>query len=434
MRVLVIGQATLHWGRLEFGNIGNYYITETTFRELHRVFPDAEIATTFQMTDEFCKRENVKVLPMEIFYAWRENDLDLALEELAIANIYSETGKIIKKTPFIIEVIKSDIVIDFSGELWGDHAEPVGKNRFIVGLIKDRVAQLFNKQTALIASSEGPFSDNNIKEFAKIVFKNFSIVSNREPASKDLLNENGFNVLKVHNFSCPAFLFDPKPMTEIKEVLKNEFIFDKERKTIGYILCGFNMLEGPYDKTPRRDDEFDRFAETIEYIVNVLKGRVVLLSHQNGFVTEPYFKLINGRDYPIVKQLHNVLMKRNIANMKYVLCIERPYNPWETKGIIGNFDMLISGRVHGFVAGVSQSVPTVLINRGFGPKSHRNIGFAKSVNMEEFIADPHLVEDMINKITNCWNNLDELKTFLNIQIPKVKENARAGFNILKTII
>ena len=26
MNILVIGQGTLHWGRLEFGNIGNYYI------------------------------------------------------------------------------------------------------------------------------------------------------------------------------------------------------------------------------------------------------------------------------------------------------------------------------------------------------------------------------------------------------------------------
>lgn len=56
MRILITGQCTVHWGRLEFGNIGNYYITETSIRELHRVFPDAEIVTTFQMTDDFCKR------------------------------------------------------------------------------------------------------------------------------------------------------------------------------------------------------------------------------------------------------------------------------------------------------------------------------------------------------------------------------------------
>lgn len=45
-RILIIGQCTLHWGRMEFGNIGNFYIIEPFFEELRRVFPSAQIATT----------------------------------------------------------------------------------------------------------------------------------------------------------------------------------------------------------------------------------------------------------------------------------------------------------------------------------------------------------------------------------------------------
>ena len=45
--IFVIGQCTLHWGRMEFGNIGNYYVTEPFFRELHRVFPEAHIKNNF---------------------------------------------------------------------------------------------------------------------------------------------------------------------------------------------------------------------------------------------------------------------------------------------------------------------------------------------------------------------------------------------------
>lgn len=434
MRILVTGQTTVHWGRLENGNIGNYYITETTFRELHRVFPGAEIVTTLQMTDEFCRKENVHVLPMKLYYAWEDGDLDIALKEFAIATIYNSTQKLIGETPYINEILKCDLVIDFSGELWGDHAEPVGKNRFFIGLLKIRVAQLLNKKTALLASSEGPFSDANILEFAKQVFDGFSIVSNREPASRDLLEKYGFNISKVHSFSCPAFLFEPSPDSEMIDVIRREKVKDMERKTVGYILCGFNMLEGPYDKFPRRDDEFIQFAQTIEYIVNVLGGRVVLMSHQNGFKLPPNFELINGRDYPIVKQLQKVVEIRGNTDMSHVVCVDRPYNPWQTKGIIKNFDMFISGRVHGFVAAVSQNVPTVLITRGFGPESHRNIGFARSVGLEDFIANPKSADDMIDKIDKCWNNLENIKNKLKIKIPEVKNTARAGFDILKTII
>ena len=36
MRILITGQCTLHWGRMEYGNLGNYAIIEPFVRELHR--------------------------------------------------------------------------------------------------------------------------------------------------------------------------------------------------------------------------------------------------------------------------------------------------------------------------------------------------------------------------------------------------------------
>lgn len=433
MRIFLTGLCTVHWGRLEFGNIGNYYITETSIRELHRVFPDAEIVTTFQMTDEFCKRERITCLPMELFYSWSKDDVEKSLFELGIATVYHTTGKLPETTPYIQEVMKSDLVVDFSGEMWGDHAEPVGKNRFLVDLIKDRVAQLLNKPVVLLAGSQGPFSDPSIKEFAKEVFKDFKLVANREPASADLLLENGFDISKVKNFACPAFLFEPKPDTQMVEIFNREKIIDTSSSVVGYILCGFNMLEGPYDKAPRKDEEFDLFAESIEYIVNDLGARVIIMSHQNGFELPPNFKLIPGRDYVIAKQLYDVVMKRGKVKPDDVSCLKTPYTPGETKAIIKHYDMFISGRVHAFVAAISQSVPSVLINRGFGQKSHRNIGFARSVGVEDYLADPHSINDMKSKISKCWENRTELRKFLDHRIPEIQNTARMAFDELRNI-
>lgn len=434
MRILLTGLCTVHWGRLEFGNIGNYYITETSVRELHRVFPDAEIVTTFQMTDEFCKRERITCLPMDLFYSWSDDDVEKSLLELGIATVYNSTGKLPMSTPYILEVMKSDLVIDFSGEMWGDHAEPVGKNRFLVDLVKDRVAELLNKPVVLLAGSQGPFSDPPIKEYAKEVLKDFKLVANREPASADLLLENGFDISRVKNFACPSFLFEPKPDSQMVEIFNREKILDKSRSVVGYILCGFNMLEGPYDKTPRRDEEFELFAESIEFIVNELDARVIIMSHQNGFELPPNFKLIPGRDYVIAKQLYDVIKKRGKVKSDDVSCLETPYDPRETKAIIKHYDMFISGRVHAFVAAISQSVPSVLINRGFGPKSHRNIGFARSVGLEDYIADPSSIFDMKEKINKCWENKTEIRDFLNQRVPEIKSTARMAFDELRKVI
>lgn len=430
MRILVTGQVTVHWGRIEFGNIGNYYITETTFRELHRVFPDAKIVTTFQMTDEFCKRENIECLPMEIFYNWSENDLPAAIEEYGIAELYKKTGQLIKETPFINELLKTDLVLDFSGELWGDHAEPVGENRFLIGLLKNRTAQLLGKKIVLLAGSQGPFSNNTTKILAKEVFQNFDMILNREASSVELLNENGFDTTKVKNFTDPAFLFEPYEKSRIENILKLEGISNQEKPVVGFILCGFNMLEGPYDKWPRRDDEFTQFAEAVEFIINKIGAKVVTFSHQNGFDLPPNFQLINGRDYPYAQRLHELVIKRGKVKSEDLHCISVPYLPKEIKAIIKELDMLISGRIHGFVAGVSQFVPTVILNRGHGPVSKRNLGFAKSVGFENFLCDPRDSKVIIEKIDECWTNRDYLRKKLKQKIPQVQNTAHRLYDTL----
>ena len=45
------------------------------------------------------------------------------------------------------KVLKSDLILDFSGEMWSSiHADLVGKDRFLVGVLKDRTAQLLGKK------------------------------------------------------------------------------------------------------------------------------------------------------------------------------------------------------------------------------------------------------------------------------------------------
>ncbi len=428
MRILATGQSTIHWGRLEFGNIGNFYIIEPFFRELHRVFPAAEIVTTFQMTDEFCKRERISCLPMKLYYSWTDNDLDESLKELGIANIYSTTGKLVGTTKYIDEVLKSDLIIDLSGDIWGDNADFLGKDRFLVGLIKDRVAQLLGKPVVMIAGSPGPFNNPETLDFAKEVFANFNLVTNREPISKEMLREKGFEVSGVKSFACPAFLFEPAKDENIITIYQN---IDNHNNTpvVGFILCGWNFPTGPFDKWPRPDDDFILFAEFIEYITERLGLQVCLMSHSNGFNLPPSeFKLIHGRDYKVIKQLQNVLTNRGIT--KNVFALDGIYDPWTTKAIIRNFDMLISGRLHGAVAGLSQKVPTVMIDYGHEPKAHKLRGFAKVVGITEYVVDPGNLNDMVNTVNACWKNQSAIRQHLANKIPKVLELARNNFNSL----
>ena len=436
-QIFVIGQCTLHVGRLEFGNIGNYYIIEPFFRELHRVFPDVVIKTTFQLTEEFQQQERVVSVPMNLYYSWQNNEEYLlsAYKELAIATIYSETCQLIDDTSgYINEVLNSDLVIDYSGDIWGCNADLVGDNRFLIGLLKDRVAQLLGKPTAMIAGSPGPFNRDSILPFARLVFENFSLVTHREPLSEVILKQYGFVNNTTKNLACPAFLFEPSPKDEVYATVCGEGIARSTTKTIGFILCGWNLLKGPFSRTDWQEHEFDGYVTLIEHLIHKYDVNVCLMSHANGFEVplRDKVQLIHGRDYPLAEHIYNLLQQTDVASKIYLM--KGIYSPAMTKGIIGLFDMLISGRVHAAVAGLSQNIPTMIIDYGHEPKAHKLRGFACVAGMTEYVVDPHSIDEMIATADKCWNNRESIQEFLKRKNLEIHALAKQNFDLLRILI
>ena len=431
MRILITGQTTLHWGRMEFGNIGNYYIIEPFIRLLHETLPTAELFTTLQMSNRFCRDEKIHVLPMDLYYGW-DNDLKKAEKELSIAKEFSKTGNFKETTPYIEEVRKADLVIDFSGDIWGDNADFLGKDRFYVGLCKDRVAQLIAPKTVMLAGSPGPFDNKENLEFAKEVYSNFDLVTNREFISIELLKNYGFDTSKTHSLACPAFRFEPADISKIKKLPQVSDIIKSDRPQIGFVICGWNFTEGPFDKWPRPDSDYDVFADAIEKFSAKVDADIYLMSHSNGFPIPPEkFELKHGRDYPIIKQLQRILLERGKA--KNIYALDGIYDAWQTKAIIGQFDMFVSGRVHGAVAALSQAVPTIIIDYGHEPKAHKLKGFADVANALKYVAEPDKTNEISEKMMLCWKDRKNYHFKLKNHIPIVKELAKKNFSILKTL-
>lgn len=438
MKILVTGLCTLHWGRLQYGNIGNYYIIEPLFRELHRVFPKAEIVTTFQMTQEFVEREKVTILPMDLYYAWQEDDVEKAQRDLYCAERYAETGEVYQETAYVKMVRQCSLVVNVSGDMWGDNAEHVGHNRFLVDLLKMRTAQLLGVKTVLFAGTPGPFSAPQTRTLAQTVFENFSLITNREPMATKNLEHWNFNLKNVQNFPCPSFLFEPVSRQQVLPLLKKEnfVMLHDARPVVGFTICGFNMPEAPYDVWPRANNQYLVFAEAVEHIVNQLGARVMLFSHTNGFELPPYFKLINGRDYPINKQLQSFLYARgNIKDSQSVCCVEHPYVPAEMKAMLGTLDMVVTGRLHASVGTTSQCVPTVFIMHGKEfIRSTKIQGFAQIQEMEDFVCEADDSTAIVRAIDNCWENRVQVRQKLEKKIPIIQQQARSAFDKIADLV
>lgn len=427
-RILVIGQCTLHWGRMEFGNIGNFYIIDPFFNELRRVFPDSEIATTMQFSDEFCKKYNIETLPMEIYYDFmRSDNLENAVGEL---NAVIHGNDIDSR--YVDEIKKADLVIDFSGDIWGDNADFLGGDRFATGCYKDLIAQHL-KPTVMVAGSPGPFKNPETLELAKRVYNGFDLVTNREPISTRLLEEQGFNLSKTQNYPCPSFLFEKAGFEEVKKVVQNDILFSEDDIKVGIIMCGWNFERGPFDAWPRDDSEYEKIVNMACKLMDNRDVHVFLISHANGFDIPPKpFVLKHGRDFPIMKQMKRIFDESGYG--KSVTLLEGVYSPEITKGIVSNLDILISGRMHGAVAGISQSIPTMIIDYGHEPKAHKLRGFAEVSGIENFIANPNNEIELIDTSFRCYNNRKQIRNMLQERMVDVKNAAKKQFDLLGDLI
>ena len=96
-----------------------------------------------------------------------------------------------------IECIRSvDVVIQFDGDIWGDNADFIGPDRFLVGLLKSIVLQTWNKNVYMISGSPGPFEKHkSILPMIKQIYKNFQGVTNREPISSRKLKPGRLNFI-----------------------------------------------------------------------------------------------------------------------------------------------------------------------------------------------------------------------------------------------
>lgn len=432
MRIFLTGQCTLHPGRMEFGNIGNYYIVEPLVRELHRVFPGAEIRTTLQMSDGFCRRERVTCVPMEHYYAWGPDERARAEDEVALAERFADGGSPTGSTGYVDEVLAADLVVDFSGDIWGENADFLGPDRFRVGLYKDLVAQRLGRPTAMIAGSPGPFPAADA-DLARETFSGFDVVTNREPVSRSVLRDAGFRTDHVVDLACPAFLFEPSRGAAAEALADAEGLAPGGAPVVGFVVCGWNFAEGPFDRWPRDDDEYEPFARAVEHLAGERGARVVLLSHSNGFeLPAPPFRLIHGRDYPIAKQLQRVVARRGRAHD--VRALDGIYSAWDTKALLGRFDMVVSGRIHAAVGALSQHVPTVVLDYGHPPKAHKLRGFARVAGVEEFVADPGDPADMVARIDACWEARDRVRGELTERMPAVRAAARRNAEILAGLV
>lgn len=206
------------------------------------------------------------------------------------------------------------------------------------------------------------------------------------------------------------------------------YIDEKVRPLIGITLCGYNLSSLRTWGKPKHFDDLNLYVPMLKYLLNNLNANVFLLPHV--YRTNPYihsFDLINGPDYDICLNLYQLMDREDYKGRLKI--IEGKYTPSEAKGIIGQCDMYISGRIHAGVAALSQGIPTVLIAYG-----HKHYGFANLLHQEKYVFGGNSSEELASIIKDAWSNREEIAKVLKTRMVRMEELVNLNFEIVKEII
>ncbi|WP_439182200.1 polysaccharide pyruvyl transferase family protein [Carboxylicivirga taeanensis] len=424
--IFLTGLLSARLGGLEIGNLGNFAIVEPFIDNLKKEFPNHTIRTSFQLSESFEKHKAITCLRDERFWNYGKYTAKETIKDLLKLIVYKISfGKyigILNSSKLLKEISSSDFVIDFSGDVFGENAK---FNVFLEGAAKMFIAYALKKKVFILASSPGPFKKLYKRLLVKYLYNKAQIILNREPISTDLLIELGLKKKITQTSACPSYLFKGNPTDSELELLRKYGIQDKD-KLVGFILTGWTLQNAPYNKLPRDNDELAIFADFLIHLYDTYNFKVALMSHGN--TTLDNGELAYGNDYYILKQLYEMIPDKYKDR---IFLFNELFDAKRAKAVIGNFDALISGRLHGAIAGISQCVPTIVYDYGHEPKAHKLRGFLRLINYEKFLCNPTDLDEMKGLFKHLWTNRAFISETLNKEVSNVQNKALLNFKSIK---
>lgn len=397
--------------------LGNMAIFIPLLSMLREHVADAEIVTSLQISDEFCQKNKLVSLKIKSLY---EPTLKSGLISLFdwgrsslwrfIKNSVGVDLKWLLSGDKFRELLQADLILDFSGDTYGDvaHIEHLVKHSLDLLTFENLQIPLY-----LIAQSPGPFSGAFRRFLAKWVLNRVTLITCREGISVEYLRDLPVSRAPFFEAACPAWLLEPSEPVRTREIATIEKLAHLHHPLVGFNFCGFNVAAELISQDKYRDlraeEELLPLVRVIRYLLDDLQVNVVMIPHVYRLNAQS--QMIPGPDGHITTQLFDLVQAQNPVNQDRLMVVRGTYRVDEIKGLIGRCDLFIAGRLHAGVAAMSQNIPTILLAYG-----HKHYGFARQAGLEEYVCDNSRgvidADDIIAKVSQAWEQRETLSRVL----------------------
>lgn len=308
--------------------------------------------------------------------------------------------------PIIQEYLSSDLILDLSGDSFGD-------SKGGISIYTDSnilFALSLKKPVAIYSQSIGPFK---IMPFlSKYCLNHSDLLIVREDITRNFLIKLGIKVPIYLTADC-AFLLNSSSCERIRDIFLKEGICDIIKPLVG--ISANSMF----------DDKNGRYAQTIakfiDYIVEQYKVHVLFIPHVIS-------RRIGGKrdDRTIGMKIYE--LAKNKENIKI---INGDYSPEDLKGIIATCDIFLGGRMHANIASISRCVPTIST-----AWSHKYYGIMQTMGLEKYVCNYKTMtfEELKFKFDDLWYNRELIRNDLSVLVEEQKRLALYSADLVKDLI
>ena len=457
-KILIVGiPACSGKGNFE-RQLGNVAILTPTITMLKDSFPKAEVSTNFQLSEEFCRRNGISSIKDPAVWSFAPRYLLKSALNLLRCIMWRSFRKIGLNVETLIserklrEFAAANVILDISGDTYSDNFNYI---RVIKHSMDILAARLLGKPIVLFAQSCGPFKGWPIRSLARLALNRATLITTRESLTKDYLQDIGISKPSIFATACPAFLFEATSKERVEQIFKQEGISLDNEPLIGLTFCSFNISINPmriiiqnkwlntmkyflpklfYNLVEKRMKsvkfldthvaaDLTPFVQAIDYLVEKLHATVLLIPHVYESKSSRYHIL---SDKGLAEKLYELTKSDNTDKIKM---LRGKYNAEDVKGIIGECDIFISGRMHAAIAALSQNVPTVGLPYGL-----KFYGIFGMLGQESHVCSSNNADDIISIVNEVWKNKEKISKELASKVPEAKKLALLNTELVKDIL
>jgi len=260
---------------------------------------------------------------------------------------------------------------------------------------------------------------------ARYFLNNVDLITLRDQQTLDYYESLVKNTKKLYLTGDPGVLMDPADPQIVRGIMEREKIEKSDGLLVGAEMTQRLLLHSS-PEIPRVRERYEKaiseIAKVLDKLIIEYKATIVFIPH-----CIEYYRDNDDRD------VANDIFKK-MKNKSNVKVITNEYTAEELKGLLGQFDVLISDRIHALISALSMNVPCCTLAYRSDKRPFNMIG--KDFEQEKWIyeVDALNADELYKFLTEILIASEEIRKSLPSLTQHAKERALLNGQLLKTLL